>query len=265
MSEQTLPRVGGLIFGPRSARGDYRAVVQWLVVTAALALAVAVLWQGGLVQSVLATDHTYMSVLIVVVFALATLHCLVQCLAISKEQVSARETTQLFADHSGAEIKVEDGTVRLGGRALPHGILSRHIGYLARKAQLQGPGAVDQGTLLRDLADELQKRERPGLFVSEALLRLALLGTAIGFILMLIPISGITGFEADVLREALSGMSAGMAIALNVTVLGIACALILKLQYFLLDAETASLYSSVVKVTEIEVLPRLHRSIHAAG
>jgi hypothetical protein len=66
-------------------------------------------------------------------------------------------------------------------------------------------------------------------------LRLALLGTAIGFILMLIPISGLSSFEAGTLRTALGGMTGGMAIALNVTVTGIASSLVLKLEYYMLD------------------------------
>ena len=41
-----------------------------------------------------------------------------------------------------------------------------------------------------------------------------LLGTAIGFILMLIPIAGLSSFDAETLRGALAGMTGGMAVAL---------------------------------------------------
>ena len=64
--------------------------------------------------------------------------------------------------------------------------------------------------------------------------RLALLGTAVGFILMLIPIAGLTSFDVETLRKALAGMSSGMAVALNITVTGIGTALLLKLQYYFL-------------------------------
>lgn len=261
MSEHTLMLENGLIYGPEHARGDYKSVLQWLIVTVALILGVLFLWSLGLVQQVLATDHTYMSVLIAVVFVVASVHCLLQCWSISRQQIAAREVGALLQD--GAVLSVADDRVLAGDRPLPGGSLTRHIGNLVRKARLQGGGRIDQELLLRDLADELHQRGRLGLFVSEALLRLALLGTAIGFILMLVPISAITGFEADVLREALSGMSAGMAIALNVTVLGIATALILKLECFFLDQAIAQLFSTTIKVTEISVLPVLQRSADA--
>jgi hypothetical protein len=76
----------------------------------------------------------------------------------------------------------------------------------------RGGCPLDQTLLLRALADQLRARERLGWFVSEALLRLALLGTAIGFILMLIPLSGLESFEIETLRGALAEMSGGMAV-----------------------------------------------------
>jgi len=129
---------------------------------------------------------------------------------------------------------------------------------MAGLAEQRG-GKVDQTLLLRALADRLRSREKLGWFVSEALLRMALLGTAIGFILMLIPISQLDSFEADTLRKALAGMTGGMAVALNVTVTGIATALILKLEYYFLDQAVAELFDLVTEVTEIHVIPTLEQ------
>src|SRR2546423_8372023 len=61
---------------------------------------------------------------------------------------------------------------------------------------------LDQMVLLRSLADQLRSRENLGWFVSESLLRLALLGTAVGFILMLIPVAALDAFDADSLRRS---------------------------------------------------------------
>ena len=107
------------------------------------------------------------------------------------------------------------------------------------------------------MADRIRSREKLGLFVSEALLRLALLGTAVGFILMLIPIAGLLAFDAESLRKALAGMSGGMATALNITVTGIATALVLKLQYFFLDKALVDLLDSITEVTEVHVISAL--------
>ncbi len=130
---------------------------------------------------------------------------------------------------------------------------------LVAKARSQGGGRLDQTLLLRVLANQLHGRERLGLFVSEALLRLALLGTALGFILMLIPIAGLSAFDAETLRKALSGMSGGMAIALNITVTGIGTALVLKLEYYFLGMGVVDLVHAITEVTEVYVISVLER------
>jgi hypothetical protein len=157
-------------------------------------------------------------------------------------------------------LHIADGRVLFGnGREMPPSTLTTHIGNLLTRAQLQPGARFDQTLLLRALADRLRNREKLGLFISEALLRLALLGTAIGFILMLVPIAQINNFEADNLRTALSGMTAGMSVALTVTVTGIASALVLKFEYYMLDNAIADLFDIITETSEIYVMPALER------
>src|SRR5690606_19906014 len=148
----------------------------------------------------------------------------------------------------------------MDGHVLEPGLMATYITNLIRKASFGPGGNFDQTVLLRSLADRLRGREKLGLFVSESLLRLALLGTAIGFILMLIPLSGLTSFDPETLRLALTGMTTGMAIALNVTVTGIGAALILKFQYYLLDTAIAELFEIITETTEVGIIPRIGKT-----
>ena len=76
-----------------------------------------------------------------------------------------------------------------------------------------------------------------GWFASDAVLKLGLLGTIIGFILMLQPIAGMQSFDPASLQTALGQMSGGMAVALYTTLTGLICNLLLRVQYqFLADA-----------------------------
>jgi hypothetical protein len=77
---------------------------------------------------------------------------------------------------------------------------------------------------------------------------------------MLIPIAGLKSFDVETLRAALAGMSGGMAIALNVTVTGIATALVLKFEYYFLDEDIADLFRRITEVTEVYVVSTLERS-----
>ena len=76
-----------------------------------------------------------------------------------------------------------------------------------------------------------------GWFAADSVLKIGLLGTIIGFILMLAPIGELTSFDASSLQSALAAMSAGMAVALYTTLTGLIANIILRFQFqFLADA-----------------------------
>ncbi len=76
-----------------------------------------------------------------------------------------------------------------------------------------------------------------GWFAADSVLKIGLLGTIIGFILMLAPIGELTSFDANSLQSALAAMSAGMAVALYTTLSGLIANIILRFQFqFLADA-----------------------------
>lgn len=261
LEERVLDDVKAAVIGPPIERRDYNPVLRWLIVTVLVAIGLLTLWQLGFLGSVLASDHTRISLLIFAIFVITSLHCLVQAVDISRELIAARRARAVIEAEASSGFRLAGNNVLTGaGTLLEPGILTTHVGNLVKKAEIRGKGQLDQTLLLRSVADRLRSREKIGLFVSEGLLRLALLGTAIGFILMLIPIAGLTSFEADTLRGALSGMTGGMAVALNVTVAGIATALILKFQYFQLDAAIGELFSGIAEVSEIHVVPAIERS-----
>ena len=247
------------VIGSWAEINDYAPVLKWLLVNIVLAVGAYVLWAFGLIQQVLATDRTHVSSIIAAIFVLTAFHCLYQTWITSRDLIAARRVRDEVERSDAVPVLLPDGRVMVDGRELDPGVISTYIGNLLRKASL-GVGPFDQTILLRSLADRLRAREKLGLFVSEGLLRLALLGTAIGFILMLIPLSGLTAFDAETLRGALTGMTSGMAIALNVTVAGIAAALVLKFEYYLLDTSIAELFEIITEATEVGVSPRMGKA-----
>jgi MotA/TolQ/ExbB proton channel family protein len=248
-SVQVRPSV---LFAPPSESRDFLPLLRWLILMSLTGFGIAVLWQLGLVQVMFATDRTRLSSLILALFMLTTLHCLTQTWGASKELTAVRVFREALIRRGrfSASLAIPTGVPE-------DSLIARHVANLVAKSRAQRGKHVDQTLLLRTLADRLRGREKLGIFVSEGLLRLALLGTAIGFILMLIPIAGLNAFDAETLRKALAGMSGGMATALNVTVTGISTALLLKLQYFFLDKALVQLFDSITEVTEVHVISAL--------
>ncbi len=260
--------VQGLIaalVGAGAGSRDNGPILKWVLVNALAGFGFLVLWHFGLVQAMLATDHTRISLVILGIFVVTALHCLYQTIQISRELAVARRVRDAVDESGGRGLQViGERVMTADGRELDPGILTGHIANLFEKARQHGGSHIDQTLLLRSLSDQLRSREKLGLFIAEALLRLALLGTAVGFILMLIPIAGLDNFDSESLRQALTGMSGGMAIALNVTVTGIASALLLKFEYYLLDEAIADLFHMTTEVTEVHVVPSLEKAADAA-
>ena len=90
-------------------------------------------------------------------------------------------------------------------------------------------------------SDQVSNRHAFGYFASDVLLRLGLLGTIIGFILMLLPVSTIKEFDSSIMQQLLASMSGGMAVALYTTLTGLITSTLLRFQYFILESAAADM------------------------
>jgi hypothetical protein len=118
-------------------------------------------------------------------------------------------------------------------------------------------GAVDQGLLLDTFEAELKNGHLFGWFIADLLLSLGLLGTVIGFIVMLGPISGLDAGDQSAIKGALAAMSGGMAVALYTTLTGLIGGMLLKIQGFLLDGAVDELIRRTTRLTEVHILPSI--------
>ncbi len=161
------------------------------------------------------------------------------------------------------------GAHRDGRRGRPH---TRPVGGAPRwsyrrphpRSCLESANArawrLDQTLLLRSLADRLRGSNGFGSFASDTLMKLGLLGTIIGFIIMLAPIAGLDVSDKSVLKSSMGLMSEGMAVAMYTTLAGLVGSILLKVQYYMLESATAKVFSRAVTLTETRVVPALERS-----
>ena len=103
----------------------------------------------------------------------------------------------------------------------------------------------ERQNLLNILGDELSYRHALGHMTADILLKLGLTGTVVGFILMLLPIGDMKDFDPQKIQPLLSSMSGGMAVALYTTLSGLITSTILKFQYFILDASVSKLINKL--------------------
>ena len=180
----------------------------YLLLKASLVLSLIIfsfylLFQLDLIEFIINSDRSKISLIILVIYLLATLHWFYIAITLDKE-ISSID-------------KPEKDT--LIGR------------YLIKRNELE-----KTPSLYNLLEDELSNRHSIGYLIVDILLKLGLTGTVIGFILMLLPIGEIEDFDPQILQKLLSTMSGGMAVALYTTLTGLVTSILLKFQYFLLDS-----------------------------
>jgi biopolymer transport protein ExbB/TolQ len=79
----------------------------------------------------------------------------------------------------------------------------------------------------------------------------------VGFILMLGPLTAIQNIDVSSMRQVLSAMSSGMAVALFTTLCGLIGGILLKLQFYFLEGTTDQLIAMATEITEVYVVPVL--------
>lgn len=196
-----------------------------LILTGCLCFACFLLWHFEFFLLLVSSDRSYLSIVILMLYALASLHWLRQCHRLGNYQ---------------AALRLRLGETTAGSNPLKAAILR----------SLPNPNDSAAWSL-QQIAEHLENRHALGYFMSDLLLKLGLVGTVIGFILMLSPIAEMTTFEPSAIRQLLTTMSSGMAVALFTTLAGLITSTLIKIQYYLAD-------TAVVHV--IEALSACERS-----
>jgi len=234
---------------------EHLLLLKGLLLLAVVAFAFLAAWHYGFLHRVWAEDRTGMSAAITLIFLAAAANGAVHLgrLSVALNHAEAVET------HVRRRIEVPEPGVPLD-LGLPEGCVTDHLRNLYLKARLGGPRPIDQRLLLENFDLELRRGHAFGWFVADLLLSLGLLGTVVGFILMLGPISTLDGADQSAIKAALGAMSDGMAVALYTTLTGLIGGMLLKVLGMLLDGAVEELVRRTTRLTEVHVLPAIERS-----
>jgi len=247
---------------------DHLPLLRWLMFTGVSAFGFVLAWHYGLFHLMLASDKTYISATITVLYAAISLHCLARTATISRELDSAQRVFALVSRGTPSFRVLGPDVVTGDGTKLPPGQVTAHIRNLILKAGLQGHHRLDQTLLLRGLADALRGPNQLGPFASDALMKLGLLGTIIGFILMLAPIAGLDAADRASVKSSMGLMSDGMAVAMYTTLTGLIGSILVQTQYYMLDEATAKVFGLATDLTEVFVVSVLEQepaaSLHSS-
>jgi biopolymer transport protein ExbB/TolQ len=220
-----------------------RLLLQWAVYTGVLSFILWLAWHLGYLASIFLTDPTRITYLISFLFLGGSLHCGIRAKYLSKQINSINN--------------IESGEVAYSAEtSLPAEFLNT-IKARLKGQSLEEYNSTDNALLSEVFAEQAHAQHETGWFFTSLLIKLGLLGTVIGFVLMLGPLSTLESFDIGDVQNILAKMTAGMAIALNTTLIGLLSSMLLSFQYLMLDHGADELVARTIHYMETEQISEL--------
>ncbi len=238
----------------------------WLIFTGLIGFTLFVTWHENILVLLYMGDKSRISWAISLLYLLVTFHCIIRVQYISSQLNATQEIEALIKSEGELNIQLDGGRVHINGTyALPDSILSEYLHDLIYKTKHENVNEnTESGKQNSELLDvyeaRLKKPHDIGWFVSDIMVKLGLLGTIVGFVLMLGTVSNITDFDLSTVQKILSHMSSGMGTALYTTFAGLVCSILAGIQYHLLDRGADDLIEAAKHLSSVYILPKLNTS-----
>jgi flagellar motor component MotA len=206
-------------------RDDYTPFYGWLLFSGLILFGVFLLWQYGLLEAFFTSDQTYLSSVILGLFVITSLYI-------------GRGAWQLSRENSYCQRYQRQGIKQLPEQSL----ISEHL-RLVSQTDSSNPELIQAR-----LVERAHSSHSSGWFLSDLLLRLGLIGTVIGFVLMLGSVYELKQDDIQALQQLLTRMGGGMQVALYTTLAGLGSAMLIGIQCHWLDRHADRLVSSIIEL-----------------
>lgn len=228
--------------------GAYDAVLKWVLLMALIAVAAVVSYDYGLLSYLFEADQSRITVLIAVLYVGFSGHCLWILVELAREYRRALQVKKMLATAT----RVPD--LPRGG-----GLIDGYLADVIESRENPSEGEGNAHLLMMSLGASLRRRTKVGTYGADLLYKLGMLGTMVGFVMMLNSMGDLANFDIETLRGALQQMIAGMAVSLLTTIAGLIGGILLRLEYNIADALVTDISQTAVSFTEVSLLPLLAR------
>ncbi|RKZ69718.1 MAG: hypothetical protein DRQ48_07460, partial [Gammaproteobacteria bacterium] len=218
-------------------------------------------WQQDVLYLLYTTDRSKISVAISLLYIFVTIHCAMRVFNISSQINDSRKVESMIINEKNLKLVVSENKVKIDNETfLPDCLVTDYIHDLISKtnAERENPDARNTGSdHIEYYESKLKSPHEIGWFTADIMIKMGLLGTIVGFILMLGSVSNLRDFDVTTMQKILSYMSSGMGTALYTTLAGLVCSMLAATQYQMLDRSSDDLIDSIRHLTRVYVLPRL--------
>jgi biopolymer transport protein ExbB/TolQ len=242
--------------------GAFSAFFRWLILFGLCLFGTYVAFDHGLITAISDGDKSGISLVIAAVFLISSVDAGRRAFRLGRETAAASRLSACAREAQPLFALDEQRRVTLREPCADSFHAHQHLLLLAHKT-LQHRVLCDQHLLLERLENTLGRGHETGWFIADLMIRLGLLGTVIGFIVMLGSVSDVSSVDLSALQQLLTRMSDGMRIALNTTLTGLAAGILLGFQYRLLDSAVDRLMAEIIELSEVHAAGPLRQLIGA--
>lgn len=193
----------------------YKALMHWLLMFGLILFGLFLSWDLGVLQTIIAQDNTRLCLVIIAMLLVMSMHCAYRCFFLTQQYLMLEQCCQ--QDYEPISYPV--------GLSLAQDYFSTSRTEAASDKTLQA----------EVLLEKARGTHQVGWFIAGTMIKLGLLGTVIGFIVMLSSVSGLESLTISDIKTLMQRMTQGMGIAMSTTLIGLTCSMLLSLQYLFLD------------------------------
>ena len=204
--------------------------IKWFLFFISLIIALLIMYQLGFLTLMLFNDISHISSLIIFIFFIFTLKVGIELFFIKDRYLNI----ELFLENLSSNSKKDAVKTIFDFEKSNHDddiIIAKYITSIITLNSNSRESKEVRNSFENDLTAKLET----GWFVVDLLLKLGLVGTVIGFIIMLSAITEIENFDFTLMNTLLQNMSDGMKVALYTTLTGLVTSILLSMQYKYLE------------------------------
>ncbi len=229
---------------------DHKLFLKWLLQFSLIFFFFYFIWDQGLIGELISKDRSYITSTILIIFMIICCHCAYATFIISSELNKAHIIKKNLL-RANVQLKIIDDNLILSSK----GIVSNGIvaDYFKDLLDLKNNGLNGHSQILESYVKKTNGYYELGWFSADLMLKLGLIGTVIGFIIMLGSLSDITTFDVTLLQGVLTTMGSGMGVALYTTLSALVTGVLIALQYFNLESGCEELFSVLNQISEVSI------------
>jgi biopolymer transport protein ExbB/TolQ len=220
----------------------------WVLLAGIALVAAYVANDQGYFRQVIDADQSRLCILIAGLFLASTAHAAWHIVRVTRQIGAASFWLSHSLDKAEDTAIAEDPSE--SHFVDPDQFVSGFVGEVRTSQDSGGHQPGDRALVLEIYADRLRACVDIGWYLVDILIRLGLIGTIVGFILILSSLSSGPAPTPENIQTLLISMSGGMGTALYTTLAGLVTSMVLGAQYLVLGRGTEELIALLVRIRD---------------